>query len=36
MKKIICDNRPITIREVADDVRVSFGSFQTIFTDVLE
>ena len=29
------DNRRITIREVADDVRISFGSCQAFFTDVL-
>ena len=28
-------NRGITIREVADDVGISFGSCQVIFTDVL-
>ena len=35
MKKMILDNRRITIREVADDVGISFGSCQAIFTDVL-
>ena len=35
MKKIILDNRRITIRELADDVGISFGSCQAIFTDVL-
>ena len=35
MKKTILDNRRITIREVADDVGISFGSCQAIFTDVL-
>ena len=35
IKKIIFDNRRIIIREVADDVRISFGSCQAIFTDVL-
>ncbi|KAA2237134.1 helix-turn-helix domain-containing protein, partial [Solihabitans fulvus] len=35
VKKMIMDNRQITIREVADDVDISFGSCQTIFTDVL-
>ena len=35
VKKMILDNRRITIREVADDVRISFGSCQAIFTDVL-
>ena len=29
------DNRWNTIREVADDVGISFGSYQAIFTDVL-
>ena len=32
---MILDNRRSTIREVADDVGVSFGSSQAIFTDVL-
>ena len=35
VKKMILDNRRSTIREVADDVGVSFGSSQAIFTDVL-
>ena len=35
MKKIIWDNRRNTNREVADNVGISFGSCQTIFTDVL-
>ena len=35
MKKVILDNRQITIREVADDVGISFGSCQAIFMDVL-
>ena len=35
VKKMILDNRQITIREVADDVGISFGSCQLIFTDVL-
>ena len=35
MKKIILDNRRITISEVADDVGISFGSCQSIFTNVL-
>ena len=35
MKKIILDNRRIPIREVADDIGISFGSCQSIFTDVL-
>ena len=32
---MILDNRQITIREVADDVGISFGSCQAILTDVL-
>ena len=32
---MILDNRGITIREVADDVVISFGSCQAIFTDLL-
>ena len=35
VKKMILNNRRITIREVADGVGISFGSCQTIFTDVL-
>ena len=35
MKKMILDNRRITIKEVADDVGISFRSCQAIFTDVL-
>ena len=35
VKKMILDNRRITIREVADDVGISFGSCQAIFTGVL-
>ena len=35
VKKMILDNRRITIREVADDVGISFGSCQAIFMDVL-
>ena len=34
VKKMIFDNRRITIRDVADDVVISFGSCQAIFTDV--
>ena len=30
VKKMILDNRRITIREIADDVGISFGSCQTI------
>ena len=32
---MILDNRRIAIREVADDVYVSFGSFPAIFMHVL-
>ena len=32
---MILDNRRITITEVADDVGISFGSCQVIFTNVL-
>ena len=32
---MILDNRRITIRKVVDDVDISFGSCQTIFTDSL-
>ena len=35
VKKMILDNRRITIRYVADDVDTSFGSWQGIFTDIL-
>ena len=35
VKKMNLDNRSITIREVADDFGISFGSCQEIFTDVL-
>ena len=34
LKKIILDNYRITIREVADDVGILFGSYQSISTDV--
>ena len=34
MKKIIQDNRRITNKKVADDVGISFGSCQAIFTNV--
>ena len=33
LKKMILNNRRITIREVDDDVGISFGSCQVIFTD---
>ena len=32
---MILDNHRITIREVADDVGLFFGSLQAIFTDIL-
>ena len=35
VKKMILFNRRITIREVANDVGISFGSCQVILTDVL-
>ena len=35
VKKINLNNRRITIKEVADDVSISFSSCQAIFTDVL-
>jgi len=35
VKKMIIDNRRIIIREVADDVGISFGSCQAIFSNVL-
>ena len=35
VQKMILDNRRITIKEVADDVGISFGLCQAIFTDVL-
>ena len=34
VKKMIFDNSRITIKEVADDVGISFGSFRAIFIDV--
>ena len=36
MNKIISNKRRITIREVSDDVGISFASFQAIFTVVLD
>ena len=36
VKKMILDNRRVTIREVADVVGISFCSCQTIFADVLD
>ena len=35
VKKMILNNRRITIREVADVVGIALGSSQAIFTDVL-
>ena len=35
VKKMMLDNRRNTIREVADDIGISFGSCQAIFTDAL-
>ena len=35
VKKMILDNCPITIREIANDIGIPFGSCQAIFTDVL-
>ena len=35
IEALILDNRWITIREVADDVGISFGSCQAIFTNIL-
>ena len=35
-KKMILDNREITIKNIADDVGISFGTCQAIFMDVLD
>ena len=35
MKKMILNNRRITITEVVDNFGISFGSCQAIFTDVI-
>ena len=35
VKKIVMENRRITIREVAKDVGISFGSYHAIFLDIL-
>ena len=35
VKKMILDNRRIIIKEVADDVGISFGSYSAILTDIL-
>ena len=34
VKKMPLDNRSIGIREVDDDIGISFGSCQAIFTDI--
>ncbi|XP_046964592.1 uncharacterized protein LOC124533404 [Vanessa cardui] len=34
-KKIVLENRRVTIREVAEDVGISIGSCHTIFSDIL-
>ena len=36
VKKMIFNNCRIAIREIADDVGISFSSCQAIFTDVLD
>ena len=36
MKKIILDSHRITFRGIVDDVGILFGSWQQIFTDVLD
>ena len=35
VKKMILDNWRITIREIADDVGLLFGSYQANLTDIL-
>ena len=35
VKKLMLDSLRLTIKEVADDVSISFGSWQAIFTDAL-
>ena len=35
VKKIVMENRRITIREVAEDVGISVGSCHSIFSDIL-
>ena len=35
VKKIVMENRRITIREVAEDVGISVGSWHAIFSDIL-
>ena len=35
VKKIVMENRPITIREVPEDVDISVGSCHAIFSDIL-
>ena len=36
VKKMILNNRRITIREIGDDVGISFRSYQAFFTDIFE
>jgi len=36
MKKMIIDNRRITIREIVDGVGISIGSYHAIFSDILD
>ena len=36
VKKIVMENRQITIREVAEDVGISVGSCHAIFSDILD
>ena len=35
VKKIVMENRRITIKEVAEDVGISVGSCHAIFSDIL-
>ena len=35
VKKIVMENRRITIREIAEDVGISVGSCHAIFSDIL-
>ena len=35
VKEMILNNRRITVRQVADEVGISFGLCQEVFTDVL-
>ena len=36
VKKMILDNRRTSIRKVADNVDITFGSCQAIFKDILD